>query len=387
MTEESSAHKGKGFADRNRTLFYIIGALFFLYLFLVSIGLMSTAFKLFGEGFAEALIRSCASPVAGLFIGIFATSLIQSSSTTTALTVGFVGGGVLPLEFAIPIIMGANIGTTITNIIVSFGFVARKEDFRRAFAGATVHDFFNLFSLLVFFPLEIHFHLIQKSATALTAVFGAAGGGKFASPVKMATKPVCDFLEHIFTNKAPMSDLIAGVALLAIALTVLIFSLVMLVKNMRKVIVHRAERYINRYLFRNDFTALVLGLCVTMIVQSSSVTTSLVVPLVGAGVISLSRCFPFTLGANIGTTVTALLASLATISAGESGYAGVTAAFAHLLFNIFGMLVFYPLRALPMSCARKLADLATESKRWAIIFILGSFFGLPLLIIILMQKG
>jgi sodium-dependent phosphate cotransporter len=116
--------------------------------------------------------------------------------------------------------------------------------------------------------------------------------------------------------------------------------------------------------------------------QSSSVTTSLVVPLVAAGVVTLHRCYPFTLGANIGTTVTALLASLATVKGGDMGSVGVTCAFAHLLFNILGIAIFYPLRAVPIFLAEKLAALAAESKRWAIVFTLGVFFGVPLLMIL-----
>lgn len=362
---------------------YIIAALFFLYLFLLSIGMMGAAFKLFGARFAEQLIASCSNPFAGLFIGLLTTSIVQSSSTTTSITVGFVGGGVLPLEYAIPIIMGANIGTSITNVIVSFGFVTRKEDFRRAFAGATVHDFFNLFSVAILFPLEIKFHIIQKMAENLTVWFGAAGGASFASPVKVITKPIYDGLKHFLLDIISLEPAVSGGILLALALGALIFSLVMIVKVLRRVIVQRTERFINRHLFKNDLTALILGLCLTVFVQSSSVTTALVIPLVGAGVLSLQRCFPFTLGANLGTTCTALLAALATVSAGKDGCAGITAAFAHLMFNIMGMLIFYPLRAVPIFAAKKLADLAAESKRWAIIFTLGMFFVIPLIMILL----
>ncbi len=363
----------------------ILAALALLYVFLVSIKLLGSAFTLFGSDFAEGLIRSCSDPVVGLFIGIFATSLIQSSSTTTALIVGFVGGG-MPLALAIPMIMGANVGTTITNSMVSLGFVTRREDFRRAFAGATVHDFFNLLSVSVFLPLEIHFGLIERTALKLTDLFASAGGLEFTSPLSFAIKPVCERLENFLIDNLELGPLAAGITLAVLATAVLIASLVFLVRNMRVVIVERAENFVNTYLFRNDFTALVLGLCLTALVQSSSVTTSLIVPLVGAGVVKLSRCYPYTLGANLGTTCTAILASLATISVDSTGQlatVGITAAFAHLTFNLFGMAVFYPLRRIPIFLAQKLADIATESKRWAVIFVLATFFGVPFLIIAL----
>ena len=370
------------FYQSHPVLFRVLGAIVLLYFFLLSISLMGSSFKLFGKVFAENLIKNCANPVVGLFIGIFATSIIQSSSTTTSLVVGFVGGGVLPLQFAIPVIMGANIGTTITNIIVSFGFVTRKEDFRRAFAGATVHDFFNLCSVLVFFPLELRFHLIQRLAERLTLLFNNAGGVKFSSPLKAVIKPVVSAFKHVLVDNLDLSHTAAGIVMLVVALAILIASLVYLVKTLRVLIVRNAETFVNRYLFRNDAMALVLGICLTVLVQSSSVTTSLIIPLVGASVVTIYRCYPFTLGANIGTTVTALLASLATVSATEGGSVGVTTAFAHLLFNILGIAVFYPLRRIPIWLATTLAALAAESKKWAVIFVLAVFFGLPLLMIL-----
>ncbi len=384
-SEQALITRLTGWYARNKeTIWRLLAALVLLYFFLLSIKLMGNAFKLFGGGFAEGLIASCSNPVVGLFIGIFATSLIQSSSTTTSLIVGFVGGGGMPIDLAIPMIMGANIGTTITNVLVSFGFVTRKEDFRRAFAGATVHDFFNLLAVIAFFPLEIKYHIIRKVALWLTGAFSSVGGVKFASPLKMIIKPVAAAVQHFFTGVLGFNDLPAGIIILVLSAAALIASLIFLVKNMRVLIVKRAELFINKYLFRNDLTALVLGICLTVLVQSSSVTTSLIVPLVGAGIVTLRRCYPFTLGANLGTTCTALLASLATVTVDNQGQAltmGVTAAFAHLTFNVLGIAVFYPLRRIPIFLARKFADLATESKRWAIVFVAATFFGVPLLMI------
>ena len=363
----------------------IAGVAFFLYLFLVSIKLMGVSFQLFGKGFAEQLIRSYSDPFVGLFTSILATSLVQSSSTTTSLVVGLVGGGALPVAYAIPIIMGANLGTTITNTLVSLGFVTRKEDFRRAFAGATVHDFFNIWTIIVFFPLELKFHFIQKSALFLTRAFEGAGGVAFTSPFKLAINPAIHAFKFFLMKTLSLPEAVAGVIMLIAAVMVVIISLIYLVKTLRSLAIIRAGVFIDRFLFRNDFTALLLGLCLTAVVQSSSITTSVVVPLVGAGIISVRRCYPVTLGANIGTTVTALLASLATVSvagAQSVNTAGVSAAFAHLMFNVYGIAVFYPLRRIPIFCASRMADLATKSKKWAPIFVFVVFFILPLVIIL-----
>ena len=95
--------------EKIKLLLQILQLVFFLYLFLVSIGLMGASFKIFGKGFAETLIATTSNPFVGLFIGVLATSLIQSSSSTTSIVVGMVGGGVLTVGNAIPIVMGANI--------------------------------------------------------------------------------------------------------------------------------------------------------------------------------------------------------------------------------------------------------------------------------------
>jgi len=106
----------------------LVGVL--LYLFLVSIGLMGAAFKGFGKGFAENLIRTTSNPFVGLFVGILATSVVQSSSTTTSIVVGMVGSGVITVGSGVYIVMGANIGTTVTNTLVSLGHFTRRDEFR-----------------------------------------------------------------------------------------------------------------------------------------------------------------------------------------------------------------------------------------------------------------
>jgi len=98
--------------NRAKTLAKILSVAFLLYLFLVSIGLMGAAFKGFGKGFAESLIKTTSNPFVGLFIGILATSMVQSSSTVTSVVVGIVAAGGITVTNAVPIVMGANIGTT-----------------------------------------------------------------------------------------------------------------------------------------------------------------------------------------------------------------------------------------------------------------------------------
>lgn len=366
----------------------ILVIIFLLYAFLLSIKLIGSSFQLFGKDFAAQLIDSYSNPVLGLATGILATSIIQSSSTVTSLIVGLAGGGILPIRAAIPLVMGANMGTTITNILVALTFVTRKADFRRAFAAATVHDFFNILTIALFFPLEIQFHLIEKSAVFLTGVFRGIGGVSFTSPLKLIISPVAKSIQHFFTDTLSLPDAAAGTIMLVLSVIVVIITLIYLVRTLRAATSLQTESSIDKYLFSNAFTAISLGMILTAIVQSSSITTSLIVPLVAAGVISLANAYPFTLGANIGTTVTAMLASLATISVinGEAvNTVGVTVAFAHLVFNIYGVIIFLPLKRIPIFLATRLANVAAESKKWAFIFVISVFFLLPLLTIFLIR--
>jgi len=338
----------------------IILFIFFLYLFILSIQLMGTSFKLMGKGFAEALLRATSNPVAGLLIGILTTSVIQSSSTTTSIAVGFVAGGVLTLQGAIPIIMGANIGTTITSAIVSLGHITRKGEFQRAFGAAIVHEFFNILAVIILFPLEMTTHLLEKSATALSNAFIGMGGIEFLSPLKLMTKPVTDLIEKAIPIPA---------FLLLGALALLFFSLVKMVKTMRSLLLVKFEIFLDKYLFKNDLTAFLLAVIVTATIQSSSITTSLVIPLAGAGLLTIRKIFPYTLGANVGTTITAMLASFATLNP-----IALTLAFVHLLFNLFGIIIIYPFKKIPIWLAETSARIAAESRRNTIIFLIFYFF-------------
>jgi len=165
-----------------------------LVLFFTSLELMGSSFKLMGKGVAEQLLKTTSNPFVGLFIGILATSLVQSSSTVTTLTVSIVAAGGLTISGAIPIVMGANIGTSVTNTIVSLGSVTRKEEFRRAMGAATVHDFFNFLAVGVFFPLELAFQVVSRPAAYLTDQLADVGGTQLLSPVKEITEPIANLL-------------------------------------------------------------------------------------------------------------------------------------------------------------------------------------------------
>jgi len=351
----------------------LVVLLLLLYAFFLGLDLMGLSFKLFGRNLAEALIRATANPFVGLVVGVLATSLVQSSSTTTSMVVAMVAAGALDLHGAIPIVMGANIGTTVTNIIVSMGHITRREEFRRAFAGATVHDMFNLLTVAVLLPVEIATGYLAKTATFLDSVLEGVGGVRAFDPIKAIVRPVASAVAGVLGN-SPVLTLLAGVAALFLALK-------FLVDLLKSIFSTRAEEILHRTLFRSAMAAIVAGTVMTAMVQSSSITTSLMVPLVGAGVVTLEQVFPFTIGANIGTTVTAIMASLATGSS-----AAVAVAMSHLMFNLTGAVMIYPwrpIREIPLALARGLGNLGARNRLLAGVYVISVFYGVPLLMLLL----
>ena len=357
----------------------LIRAAIFLYVFLLAVAMMGGAFKLLGGGFAKALVAGTSNPFAGLFIGVLATSLAQSSSLTTSVVVGLVASGTLTTELAVPVIMGANVGTSITNLIVTLGHLRRSNEFRRALAAATVHDFFNWAAVILFLPLQITTGFLSKMAGALANVVVVGDGVSFTSPTKAMTKPVIHVIQDVIQQTGLPNTGVAIVELV-LSLALLFLALVMLTKTMKGILLSRLQPVLSSSFARNAPLAIVFGLVITAIAQSSSITTSLLVPMAAAGVLRLNQVYPVTLGANVGTTVTALLA--ATVGSID----GLAIAFAHLLFNVIGILVLYvppPVRPLIPKAARRFAIAATKSRRLVLIFILGVFFVLPGLVILI----
>ena len=366
--------------NKGQLIIYVkaLGVFFALYMFLVGIGGMSSAIKNMGSGVANTILTTASNPLVSLFIGVFSTVLFQSSSTTTSLIVGMVSSGALDLPGAVPMIMGANIGTTVTNTLVSIGHINKGLEFRRAFAASTVHDFFNVFSVLVLFPIEMVFHPILKCSEW----FGLLIFGKIKdvdvlqakSPIKIAVKSGTKFIESFsFDN---------SIFFLIISVTITFICLISLVKLLRSLVLEKIERFFDKYIFNTALKAFSFGILITIMVQSSSITTSLVIPLAGAGILTLKQIFPFTLGANIGTTITALLAAITgTVTA-------LVAAFSHLLFNIFGILIIYgtpALRKIPLFCAEKIADLAVKNKYIPVVYLFIVFIAIPAAVIFLLN--
>jgi len=357
----------------------LAGILALLFVFLLGVKGLGEGFELLGSDLLESFFATTENPFIGLIVGLLATTLMQSSSVTTSMVVALVAApeNPLPLANAIPMIMGANIGTTVTSTIVSLGHIGRPEEFKRAFPVAVCHDIFNYFAVLVLLPLELMTGYLQRSAVALGSLVSGVGGVTYESPIRAALNVGFAPLDAV--SRAIFQAQLGQAAFLIVVSGLLIFSaLYLIVRSLRAAAHGRVEVMLTDLLGSNALLSILVGLVVTVMVQSSSITTSLLVPLAAAGLLRLEQAFPVTLGANVGTTVTAFMAALAL--SGPNAAAGLEIALVHLLFNLSGILLVYPvpaIRQVPLRLARTLTRVALRSKKMLIFWIVALFYGIP----------
>lgn len=448
-----------------------VSLLMLLYLFICTLSFLSSSFRLLGGKTAGEVFTSqslISNPIAGLMMGVLVTVLVQSSSTSTSIVVAMVASKIIDVRPAIPIVMGANIGTSVTNTLVSLAQVHDRTQFRRAFAGAVVHDMFNLLCVVILLPLEVATGYLYKLTDVLVDKMNLKGGDASTKKefLKAITKPFtkliiqidkkvieriakgdkdahddslvkfwCDKgtkitmpiaptttnllqnvtlqLENVTTanktvvvhkkqcaflfHNTGLSDSAIGSIMLFLSLTLLCVCLVLIVKLLNSMLRGHIANVIRKTInndFRKPFGFLkgyfmiLLGAGLTILVQSSSVFTSALTPLVGIGLVSLEMIFPLTLGSNIGTTVTGLLAALA-VSGDRVGVA-LQIALSHLFFNISGILIWYPIpfmRRVPIRLAKHLGN-TTATYRWfAPVYIFAVFFIIPSLTFALSLTG
>ena len=361
----------------------VLSVALLLFVFLLGVKGLGDGFELIGQDFIDSFFEATSNPFIGLIVGLLATTIMQSSSVTTSMVVGLVAApeNPLPLANAIPMVMGANIGTTVTATMVSLAHIGRRDEFERAFPVAICHDIFNYFAVLVLLPVEIATGYLGRTASMLADALGQVGGVDYESPLSTALSvgfaPVVALAEILFAGSGGQAAF-----LVTASGAFIFFALFLLVRVMRATVHSRAEGIIDRALSSSAVVAMLVGVVVTVMVQSSSITTSLLVPLGGAGLLRLEQAFPVTIGANIGTTVTALLAALAV--SGPNAAAGLEIALVHLLFNLSGLVLIYPVQAIrrvPLEAARQVTRLALRSRKLTVLWVALLFYGLPALCI------
>ncbi len=326
-----------------------------------------------GEDIAQSILFATSNPFIGLFIGLLMTAIIQSSSTSTSMTVAAVASGSISFEGAVPIIMGANIGTTLTSTIIALGYITKKKEFERAVAAGVVHDIFNIACVVLLLPLEYNYQLLSRSASYITKIFfynqgdnpeaTEAGSGNFLFD------PISDTVYHLIDNPYIM---------LILSFILIFGAIKMLSKIFYNNVFNDIEENIDNLIFPNPFKSFAIGAIFTGVIQTSSLSTSLMVPVVATKRVSLKKAFHFIMGANVGTTITALLA---TVLKSEEA---IAIAIVHLLFNLFGILIFLPIasfRVLPVQLAKWFGKQTAEYRIIGFLYILFMFFVIPFTLI------
>lgn len=522
----------------------IFFAFFSIYIFLNALDMLGIGFKLLGGKDSAKMFDVSKNPISHLMIGVLATVLVQSSSTTTSIIISLVGAGELSVSYAVYMVMGANIGTSVTNTIVSMGHTHDSDELRRGFAAATVHDLFNLLTVSVMLPLEwittanggvivqqnkpggvlqlmtyemtagedgcdadlesckkwagpiklyvtpytkevvayekkVAGYVSQKQCdgyckkgsddmkaefekvmcpgatdgcraairastgfkdedldswftdgklksmrypkyvyvnadgtrtyvndktrgadltTDLVSPFDSSGklNATFSDPSYSTTGRAYAFCKHEWASKPcdkallkpnckasrdwNMTDEEAGAFAVTFSIVVICTVLYVLVNTLSYLLRGKVAYAVKYALSVNGYFSILIGTGITILVQSSSITTSTLTPLCAVGLITLAQMYPLTLGANIGTTVTGLLAAtVATSNARES----LQVALVHLFFNIFGIILFYSppfTRDLPIIGATFLGEKAGEYKWFPLAYTGVVFFCIPAIV-------
>lgn len=373
MESEPSVQPANNLWNTVRKTLLILGSLL---LFMFAIELMVTSLQRLGSNVAETLFLATANPFTAFFIGLLITAMVQSSSTTTSISVALVASGSIPFENAVPVIMGANVGTTITSTIVSLGFMNKKKEFRRAVAAGTYHDIFNILTAVILFPLEYNFRILSGLSGYIKQSFF---NDSDVPPIGLYTHgwglfdPAIDFF---------VATVSSGVVLAALSFLLLFSMIILFRKLISGLLLGQSPGRFSRFFFLSPIKSFLWGMGITAAIRSSTVTTSLVVPLAANKVVPLKRAAPFILGANMGTTVTAFIAAI--INTSSSSAIGI--AIAHFLFNLIGVLIFFPipiLRKIPVQLANGFGNLAVRYRIAVLIYMLVVFFFIPFVLIYL----
>uniref|UniRef100_G3QHM4 Solute carrier family 34 member 3 n=1 Tax=Gorilla gorilla gorilla TaxID=9595 RepID=G3QHM4_GORGO len=349
------------------------GLLGSLYFFICSLDVLSSAFQLLGSKLAGDIFKDnvvLSNPVAGLVIGVLVTALVQSSSTSSSIVVSMVAAKLLTVRASVPIIMGVNVGTSITSTLVSMAQSGDRDEFQSLTSGAQAPDILKVLTKpLTHLIVQLDSDMIMSSATGnatnsslIKHWCGTTGQptqensgdcGAFGPCTENSTAPAdrlpCELLNSVLRGR---------------------------VAQVVKTVINADFPFPLGWL--GGYLALLAGAGLTFALQSSSVFTAAIVPLMGVGVISLDRAYPLLLGSNIGTTTTALLAALA--SPADRMLSALQVALIHFFFNLAGILLWYlvPALRLPIPLARHFG-VVTARYRWvAGVYLLLGFLLLPL---------
>jgi sodium-dependent phosphate cotransporter len=384
----------------NDRLRLILMLLVGLYLFVSSLEGVKNGFKLiFAEwqGSILAMITGNTAAITGLALGMLSTALVQSSSAVVATTMvsmsGMVAGG-LPMDaaikFGVPMILGANIGTTVTNTIVAFGIERgmTMKEFKDTIPGVIVDDVYEGLTIALFFTLELTTGLISKIVLRL--------GNFYTEVLQMETffssfedtiidiiigDPLIKPLKNIAVEN--LGTLGGGLFMFIFWFIVIIISMGMITKGLERLIETGWEARV-RAAFESPARGFLTGFTITFLVGSSSIGSSLVIPFLATRVVNLKTAYPYLVGCNLATAVD--MSQIYGYIAG--GTVGMVLGSAHVLLNLMALTLWFisPLRFVPVKVAEWLGGKITENENaiysllaWVIVV----FFVIPIVIIYL----
>lgn len=333
---------------------------------------MGQSFKSLSHEAVQSIITASANPFIGLFIGLLITALIQSSSTSTAIIITAVASGSITFHDVVPMILGANIGTTLTSTLISLGYIDKKKEFRKALATGVIHDFFNIIVVLILFPLELKYGLLSNITASISESI------TFDNTI-ISNDPTKKYSPFDFGLSNGLIDIIGnGIITLILSFAGLFAAIKLVSKQIYSSIIGDSHSKLRLYLFKNSFKSFGWGVLTTGLIQSSSITTSLAVPLVATGKVKLKKIAPFIYGANVGTTITAFI----TVAFNSTTVLNI--AILHLLINLIGVVIFLPFKAIrniPVTLAKKFAGFIAQYRIAVALYILLVFFIIPFVLI------
>lgn len=339
---------------RYKNLFLVLISFYF---FIASIVFIKESIMLIGLDQVQGLVDSVDDTLTGVFAGWFGTALLQSSGAFDSIIIAFVSVGVMPISVAVATIIGAEIGTTVTTQLVAVVGYFRQERkrFRASFLVAMLHYWYNFCTLLIFFFMEYFFGTFTHIAEVGSSFFSKIPGLMEIPSIFSLITPWVDF---VLGYIPAWLGFVAGCGLLLLAL-----------KNCEKYLSAAFAGEVSSSLIRSTFgstsRAFLAGLIFTILVPSTSVMISMLIPLVTTGVIDTRNyILPYILGANIGTVFDVMLAALAT---GNPAAIGVW--LVHLTINVIGALIFLPLIRPFSSSVNRVNEFLTFSKKRTTIFL------------------
>ena len=397
----------EGEANRPSTLLTtarVISVPTLLYCFVVGLKLVGNGAKVAGGRDSAGLFDVVHDPAGAIAIGELITVALQSSSTATSLIVSLVGANELNPFLAMYMVFGANIGTTMTNNLVALFWYkkALNEDdqFAKGFATSSMHDFFNMWSLMIAVILQTSSNFYWTLSRKMTEGISDSGSGEeyeffdliVDDLMKQLISPNKDFIKAIAkdpryascTNLSALGGGIfadmgldesaAGALSIILGLFTISVCLYALTKVLRQLIQGQVLDIFQRSLNINPYLNIVLGCGLTILMQSSSVVTSVLTALNLDGYITRDQMFPLQIGSNWGTTVTGILAAMSALSKRRNA---MTVALSHLLFNLIGTVI-YPVEKVRDNLVIKPVDYLEkkiQDRPWGAFVYLGLLYG------------